>query len=516
MGRFGLSVRVRGIAEAFNYPFVIATARWLIICWLISAGAFAHTTVAIRTALAGYGLITMLFASGWLHGRRALGRDDYHPLALPAIIVIDVFYAALVAKTSGVTLLCMLPALDVAILDPGVAFLVLAGSDAFLAATAIHFQGLPPFGTVMHVLGMSIGPYLAAAYGLHGRFRAEQQFRAVDQMLHASSEIGTQLSLHDVLVQLMNLLRQFRRVVPWDTAVIYVVEFDDSAREDTLFAVETAGLRARAYEGRRAPFGAGVVGFACSKQRPALVADLHKDAREAESDTAGGERSAIVVPIVADNQTFGCVQLLSGKPNFYTVDQLGLIGRLINLASVGVRNALLHSRTRAMADLDGLTGLLTNRAYHERLEGEFRRAQAGKKSLSLLLVDVDNFKDINDTHGHPAGDELLRYVGAMLRQHARKNDWCCRYGGDEFVVIMPETIKSDAATVADRIRTAIEAHVLAFENRQLRTTVSIGVASYPQDVTTKVGLVKAADAALYAAKQNGRNALRVFRAHAMS
>jgi diguanylate cyclase (GGDEF)-like protein len=123
---------------------------------------------------------------------------------------------------------------------------------------------------------------------------------------------------------------------------------------------------------------------------------------------------------------------------------------------------------------------------------------------------VDNFKLVNDRYGHQAGDELLRRVGALLRQQARRNDVACRYGGDEFIVVMPETIKSEAAVVADRIRRTIEDMGFTSGSSLVQATVSIGAASYPQDVTTKQALIKAADDALYAAKDGGRNSLRVF------
>jgi diguanylate cyclase (GGDEF)-like protein len=347
-------------------------------------------------------------------------------------------------------------------------------------------------------------------YGLHGRLRAEHQVRAIDQVLNAGSELGSQLSLADVLVQLLNLLGQFRRVVPWDTCVIYVVQYDETAEEEMLVAGEIAGVDAASYRGTKIAFGTGVVGYAATKQRPALVADLHKDPRQPDAELRPHARGSLVMPIIADGQAVGCVQLVSSEPNSYTADQLAHLGRLISLASVGVRNALLHSRTRAMADTDPLTGLLTRGAYHERLESEFRKAQAARKSLSLLLLDLDNFKRVNDTFGHPAGDELLRRIGAILRQQARRNDVYCRYGGDEFIVVMPETIKSEAAVVADRIRKSIQEMTFVSGNSLVNTTVSIGVASYPQDVTSKQALVKAADDALYAAKEDGRNALRVF------
>ena len=503
--------RVRGIADVLTYPFVVAIVRCLAVLWLLLSAGQAHAAPPVRFALMAYALTTMLFAAGWWHGGHfTLRRDDQHPLALPVIFAVDCLFAALVVRAYGVTLLCMLPALDVAVLDWPLALALLAASDTILASFAIFFQHAAPVGTIVQIAWLSAGPYLAVSYGMQGRFRVERQIRAIDQLLNAGSDLGAQLSLSDVLVQLLNLLRQFRRVVPWDTLAIYIVSFDDEAGEDMLVAVETAGTDAQIYQGKKSAFGDGVVGYSATKQRSALVGDLHKDAREPEPARSPAARACMVVPIVCDHQTVGCVQLLAERPNFYNADQLGLIGRLIGLASVGVRNALLHSSTRAMADSDALTGLLTNRAYHERLEAEFRKAQTSRRSLSLLIVDVDNFKGINDSYGHPVGDEVLRRVGGLIRQQARRNDLCCRYGGDEFVVVMPETIKSDAAVVASRIRKAIEEQTFVFDNRRIPATVSIGAASYPQDVTSKAALIKAADDALYAAKQDGRNALRVF------
>lgn len=509
--------RLGGIADVLAYPFVVATARWLVVLWLLAMPSQPPMSLSMHLSLVAYAFVTMLFVVSSQHRTRAAGRrEDQHQLISYASIVLDVIYAALIAKAYGITVLCLVPALALATIDLRVALTLLSGIDLILIMLAGFSQHALLASAALQTLCLSFGPYLAAAYGMHGRFRAEHQIRAIDQVLNAGSDLGAQFSLSDVLVQLLNLLRQFRRVVPWDTAVIYVVQYDSEAAEDMLVAVETAGTDAEIYRGTKMSFTTGVVGYAATKQRSALVNDLHKDAREAEGALSPAARACITVPIICDNQTVGCVQLIAALPNYYSADQLGLVGRLINLASVGVRNALLHSVTRAMADTDSLTGLLTTRAYHERLESEFRKAQTSRRSLSLLILDVDNFKNINDSYGHPAGDEVLRRVSGLIRQQARRNDVCCRYGGDEFIVVMPETIKSDAAVVAGRIRKAIEEQVFAFDNHRMQTTVSIGAASYPQDVTTKSALVKAADAALYVAKQEGRNTLRVFGPPAIS
>lgn len=506
-----LAQRARAFADALTYPLAVAAARWLAIGYLLTLPITAGIPSKIHWALLAYGAITTAVAAAYRQRDRGNVRlTDMHPLVLPAIVTIDIAYAALITKFYGVTLLMMIPGLDVAVLPLAAGIALLACVDTLLFAIAAHFAPSTPQQAALRIVTLSFAPYLGVLYAMYGRRRAERQLRAIDQVLNAGSELGAQLSLSDVLVQLLNLFGQFRRVVPWDTCVVYVVQYDETAEEEMLVAAEIAGTEAATYRGTKIAFGTGVVGYAAAKQRAALVADLHKDARQPDGDLYPRSRGSLVVPIIGDGQTVGCVQLIAAQTNAYNAEQLGLVGRLISLASVGVRNALLHSRTRAMADTDSLSGLLTNRAYHERLEAEFRKAQASRTSLSLLIIDLDNFKSINDTHGHPAGDEVLRRFGALLREQARREDVCCRYGGDEFVVVMPGTIKSEAAIVAGRIRKTIEEMNFAFERASVKTTVSIGVASYPQDVTSKQALIKAADDALYAAKQNGRNSLSVF------
>ncbi len=506
-----LGRKVREIADALTYPLAVAAARWLAVLWLLSQPQSPSTPHQMRWALLAYGAITTLFAwSFWQEPRGPAHRRDTHPLVVPALIAIDVTYAALAIKLYGVTVLMIMPALDAALLTAPIGLTILVVADLVLLDLAITFHKGSVPTVALQIASLTLGPYLAALYGLHGRRRAEHQVRAIDKMLNASSDLGSQLSLADVLVQLLNLLGQFRSVVAWDTCVIYVVQYDDTAEEEMLVAAEIAGAQSQAYRGKKIAFGTGVVGYSATKQRAALINDLQKDPRQPDADLNAGARACLVVPIVGEGQTVGCVQLIAAEPNAYTADQLELVKRLVSLASVGVRNALHHSRTRAMADTDALTGLLTSRAYHERLELEFRKAQAARKSLSLLIIDLDNFKGVNDGHGHPAGDELLRRIGALLRQQARRNDVCCRYGGDEFVIVMPETIKSEAAVVAGRIRKSVEDMDVTLDGKLIGVTVSIGAASYPQDVTSKQALVKAADDALYAAKEDGRNALRVF------
>ncbi|HEY0195372.1 MAG TPA: diguanylate cyclase [Kofleriaceae bacterium] len=182
--------------------------------------------------------------------------------------------------------------------------------------------------------------------------------------------------------------------------------------------------------------------------------------------------------------------------------------------------AKIHERTHELAEAnarlaqlavtDGLTSLYNHRHFHERLSLEVERAQRSGASLSLLMLDVDHFKQFNDTFGHPAGDEVLRQLARVLTDARRLNDLVARYGGEEFAVILVDTNKFAAAKLAERIRERVHAHEFAdAAPRAGRIGVSIGVATLADDGVDAEALVRAADTALYAAKRGGRNRVAV-------
>ena len=161
---------------------------------------------------------------------------------------------------------------------------------------------------------------------------------------------------------------------------------------------------------------------------------------------------------------------------------------------------------------DELTSLYNRRYFNSKWEEELNRARRNNTELALLLLDMDDFKKYNDTHGHQAGDGLLRSVGAFLHDHLRRTDFACRYGGEEFAVIMPDAGKERAALVAEKLRSAIQDHVFPGEKTQPLgdVTITIGISSYPADSTELADLIKKADDALYEAKNRGKNRVYVY------
>lgn len=164
-----------------------------------------------------------------------------------------------------------------------------------------------------------------------------------------------------------------------------------------------------------------------------------------------------------------------------------------------------NARLERMAVTDGLTGLFNHRRFHEALHSELLRCERHKRPLAVLMVDVDFFKRVNDSMGHPAGDELLRRLAEVLSADLRQTDLIARYGGEEFSVLLPETTKAEALQVAERMRESVETKINEGGRWTQRITVSVGVATFPEDGAAAEEVLEAADRALYVAKRQGRN-----------
>ena len=187
-----------------------------------------------------------------------------------------------------------------------------------------------------------------------------------------------------------------------------------------------------------------------------------------------------------------------------TKDELGQLGRAFNIASASLQR--LYGELERRSTHDGLTGVLNRAAFDERLSAECESTDRHKRPLSLLMVDIDFFKRVNDTHGHQTGDQVLQIVVRLLNETARPGDVVARYGGEEFIIILPETDEDNAMAMADRLRRTIDDHSFACPTGEdFRITVSIGCASRRPHVMAPEDLIQAADTALFRAKETGRN-----------
>jgi len=241
-------------------------------------------------------------------------------------------------------------------------------------------------------------------------------------------------------------------------------------------------------------------------QAISTIDTLDPAADQAEVDLLrrDGQRTLVMIPLVAKGETLGLVELLSVGPLHLEARRLDLVRAMANEAAMALGNAQLYETTRALADRDPLTGFFNHRYLHERLGEEILRAQRTGAPLALLMIDLDDFKLVNDTLGHFFGDEVLRWAAEQIRAALRGSDVAARYGGDEFAVILPDTSAAGAREVGERIVTALRDRPYQAKGRGLVPVgASVGVASFPADGRNARALIAGADAALYRVKESG-------------
>ncbi len=211
-----------------------------------------------------------------------------------------------------------------------------------------------------------------------------------------------------------------------------------------------------------------------------------------------GSEEFVVVPLKAHDRIVGVIladNIFSGHP--ITDEDIKMLTMFANQAGLAIENSLLYQQALLRAHTDSLTQLWNHGYFQHKLEELLKEHQEKQHPLSLLLVDIDDFKRYNDEHGHQKGDEILKNIAKILKDHCRSIDLPCRYGGEEFALILPDTGKPEALNIAERLRKTVEEAGLP--------TLSIGVATFPEDATTKEELIELADAALYRAKRLGKN-----------
>jgi diguanylate cyclase (GGDEF)-like protein len=250
------------------------------------------------------------------------------------------------------------------------------------------------------------------------------------------------------------------------------------------------------------------------KGRSRLLNDLGAENRY-PALAGQGFRSLVVAPLTrikrgGQKESIGLVAALSREQRDFTSHDLHLLSAFARQAGLIIENAQLYERTQELAVRDGMTNLYNYRHFKEMLETELAHAGAGGRPLALLMVDIDYFKRFNDTHGHQRGDAVLRTTAEILMRFTRGADVVARYGGDEFVVILPDTGRVGARSVGENIRRRVEEQSFPGQEESQpggTLTTTLGLAVYPEDGRDAAKLIQAADRALYAGKESGRGRL---------
>lgn len=334
--------------------------------------------------------------------------------------------------------------------------------------------------------------------------REKEQSRQRAEYLATLNEIGRVVTSTLDLGELYEVMyRQVRRVMEVDGFFVALYHADKQTVELPFIVDDGEHFPPTTFNLNDGPTSQ------CIKQGRPLIFNPNSPEDMPQAVTIGSEgkvvRSIIVVPMILERRVIGAISAQSYSPRAYADEQLNLLVTIASQAAVAVENARLYQRTREMSLTDALTGLGNQRYLWEQLDKELARSDRNGQPVTLVMMDSDSLKTINDLYGHPAGDLHIIQIANVLRETARQSDTIARYAGDEFMVILPETDREGGLAMAERIRAGVEAAALDVGGASVRATVSVGVACYPEDARDSGSLVIAADSALYRAKRNGKN-----------
>ncbi len=337
----------------------------------------------------------------------------------------------------------------------------------------------------------------------------ERQERLFSEALtEITSLLNSSLNFDEVLGR---ILENAGKVVPHDTANIGLLDEDGMVKFEKIKGYEKYGVH-NTLLGRKIKLeDLSNMKHMAETGQPAITPDTYS-APEWHREMSGTEwiRSYIGAPIISGGKILGFISLDSETPNFFKPEHMTRLQVFANQAAIAIKNAQLYQEMRHLAITDSLTGLYNRRYFFEFSENEIEQSRRYQKPLSMIMIDIDHFKMVNDRFSHQVGDQVLKSVVDICLSILRKADIMCRFGGEEFVVLLPETNIDAAGSAAVRMCEAISDAVIHTKNGDVKITMSIGVAGLEKDHDTLDSLIFAADKALYKAKMAGRNCVRIF------
>ena len=383
----------------------------------------------------------------------------------------------------------------------------IAAGDKVLGVLGVQSDQLAAFAADDERLLSAFARLLAMAL-LHARIHNARQRDIAE--LQAVSDVARRAAALDLEATLNSVCDSFRSITTSDSVAVYLWD----ARTERL---QTAALAydpllfsddyADAVREKTLALGEGLTGWSAQHREPALVHDVAADGRAiALRGLSLENKSAIAIPLIVEDRLVGVVRALKVGTHAYTDDHFRFAQTLALQAALAIAAAEAHAEIRRLSVTDELTGAYNVRHVMQRLREEMEFARRHDDNVSLLVIDGDAMKTVNDQYGHAEGNRVLVEITRAMRGSLRVSDVLGRFGGDEFIVVLPRTSSRDALITAERMRLAVAGRdVRNSWGEPIHASVSIGIATYPQNGMTADDLFRAADRALYAAKQDGRN-----------
>jgi diguanylate cyclase (GGDEF)-like protein len=320
------------------------------------------------------------------------------------------------------------------------------------------------------------------------------------QVFHdVARALTSSLDLDSILGAIMQQMKQFFEPESWSLLIV------DEEQHNLYYAV--AAGKSSGDRNLRVGMGEGIAGWVAEHGEPVIVAEPAKDPR---FTPASQVRSAICIPLRSRDCTLGVIELLNYRASTLTNETMAFLQVLCDYAAIAIQNVRAVERIQELTITDDCTGLFNSRHLFSVMESEIERSRRFSLPFSMIFIDLDHFKRVNDLHGHLTGSRLLAEIARTIKHNVRGIDSAFRYGGDEFIVLLPQTGKDAAVEVTQRLLHALrETRYLLAEGLELRMLASFGIATYPEDGNTIQEIIGAADEMMYLVKNSSRGNIAV-------
>jgi diguanylate cyclase (GGDEF)-like protein len=333
-----------------------------------------------------------------------------------------------------------------------------------------------------------------------------RQLQEVAIFNDVAKALTSSLNLDSILQTIMDKMAEFFRPDTWSLLMV------DEQKDELYFAI-AVGDAAETLKTVRLKVGEGIAGWVAKNGESLIVPDVYNDARfskRIDEMTKWKTRSIICVPLKSKHRVLGVIQLINCAMESFGEQEMFFLHALCDYAAIAIDNARAVEKIQELTITDDCTGLYNARHLYKTLEAEVYRSARFGYEFSVIFMDLDHFKMVNDTYGHLVGSKLLQEIGFKVKSQLRLIDYAFRYGGDEFVILLPQTEKNSALVVARRLQDMMRrTHFLSDESLNLNVRCSMGLATYPEDAKSSHEIIRQADEMMYMVKNSSRDNIAV-------